>query len=376
MQQVSSSFLAEIAKSHTVFSYADLVTPNGQSQRLTITAGSVTIDQTASVRRTCSLTALDPTGTLTPLSSTSPLAPYGSELKLYRGVKYTSGQLSGTTEVVPLGTYRISDASTQETVSGVAGVKIQAYDLSRTISRDAFTEPYTISSGTNLVDAIKALVSRTVPGVVFDAFSSSATMSADTTYDSSTNPWTVIGDLATAAACEAFFTATNSFRIAPPIDIDHLPAPAYSYVKGETCTMEELDVDFTDEPGYNGVIVIGQSTGTDTAPVRSVVWDDTPSSPTYYLGSYGKVPQIIDNSNVSAQSDADAAAKAALNLVLGFISQLTVTATVNPALDVDDVIQVTSAESGVNATYAIQAVSIPLDGATSMSITLRQKRVT
>lgn len=376
MQQVSSSFLAEIAKSHTVFSYADLVTPNGQTQRLTITSGSVTIDQTATVRRSCTLNALDPTGALTPLSSTSPLAPYGSELKLYRGVKYTSGQLSGTTEVVPLGTFRISDASTQETVSGVSGVNIQGYDLSRTIARDSFTEPYTITAGTNLVSAIQALVTRTVPGVTFDAFSSTATMSADTTYDSSTDPWSVVGDLATAAACEAFFTATNSFRIAPPIDIDHLPAPAYSYVKGETCTMQELDVDFNDEPGYNGVIVIGQSTGTDTAPVRSVAWDDNPSSPTYYLGPYGKVPQVLDNSNVTAQSDADAAAKAALNLVLGFISQLTITAAVNPALDVDDVIQVTSAESGVNSTYAIQSINIPLDGGTGSSITLRQKRTT
>lgn len=358
-----------------MYSYADLVTPTNQTIRLMVTAGSVTIDQTADTRRSCSVTVVDPTGALTPLSSTSPLAPFGSVLKLYRGVKYTTGPLAGSAETVPLGVFRISQATTAHTGVGIPAVQISAFDLSRTIARDAFTQPYTISSGTNCVQAIQTLINRTVPNVTYDVFTSTVTTAADATYDSTTTPWSVIQTLAQAAACEVFFTATGGVRIAPAVDVDHLPSPVFSFVTGPDCTVTELDVAFTDQPGYNGVIVIGQSAGSSTPPVRSVAWDTNPNSATYYLGPYGQVPQVVTNSNVTTQSDADAAAASALNLVLGFLSQLSVTSLVNPALDVDDVVAVQDPVSGVNSSYAIQALTIPLDSGSTMSVTLRQKRI-
>lgn len=377
MQSVSADFLAEIKHSHTSYSYADVITATGQTTRLTITGGGVTVDRTAANRRRASITAIDPLGLLTPLSSVSPLAPYGSTMKIYRGVKYVSGKLAGTTEVVPLGTFRISTATAAETDTGTPEIAIDAYDLSRTVGRQTFTEPYTITSGTNIVTAIKAIIARAVDDVIYDQFTSTVTTTADQTYDTSDNPWDVVGVLAQAIGCEVYFTALNHVKIAPPIDVDHLPAPVWTFEEGNGCTMLELDVDFTDDPGYNGVVVIGQSTGdATTAPVRSVQWDDNPSSPTYYLGPYGQVPQVVQLNNIATQADADAAAKAQLNLVLGFLNQLSVSSTVNPALDADDVVAVKSAKSGINDSYAIDALTIPLEAGGTMGLTLRQKRTT
>ena len=344
---------------------------------MTLTGGTVEVDRTASVRRRASITCIDPLGKLTPLSAVSPLAPYGSMMTVYRGVKYTSGRLAGTSEVVTLGTFRISTATAVETDTGTPEIAIDAYDLSRTIGRQTFTQPYTITAGTNIVSAIQAIIARAVDDVIYDQYTSTVTTTADQTYDTNDNPWDVINTLAQAIGCEVYFTAQNHVKIAPPIDVDHLPDPVFSFVEGPGCTMLELDVDYTDDPGYNGVVVIGQSTGdATTPPVRSVQWDTNPSSPTYYLGPYGQVPQVVTLNNVTTQADADAAAKAQLNLVLGFLNQLSVSATVNPALDADDVVMVQSAKSGVNSSYAIDAISIPLDVGSAMGMTLRQKRTT
>lgn len=375
MQTVTDAFKAEIQRSHTMFAYADLFTPSGQQYRLKIVDGSVTIDRTAEVRRHGTFTVVDPTGTLTPLNSTSPLAPFGSIIKPYRGVRYTTGALAGSTEVVPLGVLRISDSTITDTGNGTQGISIDAYDLSRTMSRDKFTEAYTLDSATNVLDAIKTLITRSFPDAVFDASSSTVALNSPLVFAAGDDPWQKMNDqLATAAGVEVFQNADGTWKVAPPSDINNLPAAVWSYVEGPGCQLIEADVKLTDDPGYNGVVLTTDATGDDTAPITSIVWDDDPSSPTYYLGPYGDVPYFIQNSTVTTQTDADNAARAQLNLVLGVTSTLSVTALVNPALDCNDTVQVTRLRDGINAKYTIDAVDIPLAPGGTSSLTLRQKR--
>lgn len=374
MQQVSADFLAEIRRDHVVYSYADVITPTGQTTRLQVMAGSVDVDRTADVRRRAQLTIVDSDHVFTPLNAQSALAPFGSMLKVYRGVRYTTGVLAGSTEVVPLGVFRLSDASVKATATGDSDISVDAYDLSRTISRAKFTAPWNIPQGTNCITAAKAIIARTIKDPQYDTFSSSTTTAAAITYDTSDDPWQAVNTLASAAGCECYFKADGSIKIAPPIDVNHLPAPVFTYIEGPGCTMTELDVQLSDDPGYNGVVVIGQAAGDATAPVRSVVWDTEPTSPTYHLGPYGEVPMIVSSSVVTTQTDADAAALAQLNLVLGFYTKLGITAMVNPALDANDVIAVQRKDSGVDSSFAVDAFSVPLDVGTTQSLTLRQKR--
>src|SRR6185369_8938102 len=64
---------------------------------LPLSAGSVTIDRTAHIRRTCTVTVASPS--FIPLFAASALAPYGTELRIKMGIKYPSGAV----EMVPLG---------------------------------------------------------------------------------------------------------------------------------------------------------------------------------------------------------------------------------------------------------------------------------
>lgn len=371
MQIVSAKFLAEVRKSHNIVSYVDVIGPNGDTFRLDATDGSVSVDRTADIRRRCTVTCADRTGTVTPTSADSILTPFGTKLKLYRGVRFSDG--SGT-EVIPLGVFMLSKSSVKDQVGGSPDISLEAYDLSRTISRAKFTDVYTIATGTNVIDAIKSLITRTLPDVLFDSVTTAMTLPAAVVFDANTDPWQAAGDMAVAVGCEIYFSASGRCVIAPPVDLDHLSAPVFSYIEGQGNTLLDLSASFTDDPGYNGVVLTGASPADDAAPVRSVVWDSEPTSPTYHLGPYGEVPSFTNDTNITTQEACDAAAASLLANLLGFSSQLSVTTAVNPALDVGDVVSVRRGRSGINDVYAVDALSIPMRAAGTSSITLRNKR--
>jgi hypothetical protein len=313
---------------------------------------------------------VDEVGTLTPTTSTSVLTPYGTEVRPYRGVKYDDG----TTEVVPLGVFRLSKVTVADSVGGSPDIQIEAFDLSRTVKRDGFIAPYTVASGTNIVTAIKDILSRTFTDLNYDNISSSLVTTGPLLYDVGDDPWEAVSGLAQSMGCEIFFGATGNVVLAPPADIDSLASPDFTFIEGQGCTMLDLDSVLTDEPGQNGVVLTGESAGDELPPVRAVVWDSEPSSPTYHLGPYGEVPLFVTDRIVKTQAEADAAATALLNGLLGFSSQLSLTSWTNPALDSGDVVEVARARSGVSGLYAVDSFTIPLDAKGTQSLKLRQKR--
>lgn len=374
MQVASAEFFEEIATSHTVYSYVDVTGPDQKTVRIDVTDGTVNVDRTSTYRRQCSITCVDPTGALTPKSEADILTPFGTEIRPYRGVTYPGGR----TEVVPLGVFRISKSTVTDSSSsvGVPGIVIEAYDLARTVERDRFTAPYTVAVGTNIVTAIKAILARTFDDLKYDSVTTTMTATAPMVFDVNISPWDAVNTLAKAIGCEVYFDAVGDVVIAPPIDIDHLPAADWAYVEGNGCQMLGLGVVYTDDPGYNGIVLTGESVGSEAAPVRSVVWDDVPSSPTYHLGPYGENPAYFTNSVVVTQADADSVAKSMLNATIGVASQLAITALVNPALDVNDTVDVERSKDGISGKYAIDSLTIPMLAAGTATVTLRSKRVT
>jgi hypothetical protein len=369
-QRASDRLLAEIRRSHTVYSYIDVISPTQETLRLPATGGEVSCDRTAEIRRACRATCVDPSGTLVPASQTSLLTPYGTILKPYRGVKYDDG----TTEVLPLGVFRLSKSNVNDSTGGSPDIQLEAYDLSRTVQRDKFTEPYVITEGTNIIDAIKAILERTFPDLNYDAISTTRTTTAPKLYDVGDDPWKAVTDLATSLGCEIYFDVEGWVVIAPPVDIDALPSPDFTYIEGQNCVMTSLARTFTDEPGFNGVVITGESPGDELPPVRAVAWDEEPTSATYHLGPYGEVPQFITDQTIKTTEDAQATADQLLRNLLGFSSGLTVTGIVNPSYEAGHVVQVERARSRVTGLYAVDAFNVPLRASDLQQLTLRAKR--
>lgn len=367
MQPVSAAFLKEIQGSHTVYAYVEAITPNQKKRQLKVTSGSsIRVDATATVRRYCTINLIDPTGDIEDILSIP-----GTEIRPYRGVKY----VGGATEVCPLGVMRISTVQLVDSIGGSRIIQVQAYDRSRTVSRDQFTVPYIVPAGTNIVDAIQAILSRTFDDLEYDAISTTLSTTAPKMYDAQSDPWKACVELAQSIGCDIYFDPIGHVTIAPPVDIDSLPSPDFSYIEGKGCMMLDVQKTYTDEPGYNGVVLVGESVGDETPPVMSIQWDTEPTSPTYHLGPYGEVPFFTQDQNIKTQTDADNAALAILKGLLGFSVQLTIDSTFNSALDAGDIVKVVRARSNIDSLYVIDGITQPLSAADRAQVILRQKRV-
>lgn len=373
-------FIQEIKRSHTVYEYVDAISANNQTTRLNITVGTVTADRSGAFRRSLQVTCFDPTGQMVPSTAASLLTPFGSILRPYSGVRYSDG----TTEVYPLGVFRIADVDIVEsnpTSGSVLTMNITAYDLSRTIDRHKFTTTYVIAQGTLLTTAMRTIVNRTFPGAEYNMITHGATLPYGLSYAVGDSPWASLQALALSIGCECYFDVNGVFTVVPPADINALGSPVMDYTEGDDCTMTDITVVYTDSPGYNGVIVIGASPATGAAPVQGVAWDTNPASPTYYLGPYGQVPQVVTDTNITTQAAAQAAAVSLLNSQLGFVRALDVTGMGpgNPALDVDDVVYVKRTPVAQNGSNILDSVTIPLGqsqtgtpaGFNSQALTLR-----
>lgn len=374
MPRATDRFLSEIRRSHIVESYVDVISPSQEVVRLVTVDGEVTVDRTAQFRRAARIDCIDPLGTFVPDGNAGILTPFGTEVRPYRGVRYDDG----TIEVQPLGVFRLSKVSITESSSQSSSVGVtiglEMFDRSRTVSRDKFTTTYVVASGTNIVEAIKTILARTFPDLEYDAISTSLVTSAPTVYNINDDPWDAVTKLATSLGCDIFFNTEGWVVIAPPVDIDALPSPDFTYIEGQQCTMTDLQSVYSDEPGFNGVVVTGESVGDELPPVRAEAWDTEPSSPTYRLGPYGEVPMCVQDSNVKTAADAQAVADSLLKGQLGFASQLTVAGVVNPSYEAGDVIQVERQKLHVTGLYTVDAFNVPLKKDAFQSLTLRQKR--
>lgn len=73
--------------SHTAVSRVDIIRDGQVVGQLDVHAGQVVTDGTAAQRTQIELEVADPDGTLTPADMNSLLAPFGTRIQVYRGVR-------------------------------------------------------------------------------------------------------------------------------------------------------------------------------------------------------------------------------------------------------------------------------------------------
>ena len=371
----TDEFYERIRASHTVVSYVDMIAPDQEARRLLVLDGEVGCDRTAQVRRSINCRIVDPTGEITPRSTGEVLTPYGTELRAYRGIKWKNSLGLWQEEICSLGVFRLSQTSITYKDGGASDISLTGYDYSRTIQRDKFIKPYAIDAGTNILTAIKEIVKRTFPDITYDAITTTLATSAPMLLDTGSDPWEACTQLARSMGCEIYFDVEGRLVVAPPPDIAAHPAPVFTYVENDRCTMIDLARDFSDEQAFNGVIVTGETPGDEKPPVRGEAWDETPTSPTYRYGDYGEVPMFITDNTAKTEEDCIKIAKAQLALMLGRPAQLSISATVNPSYEAGEVVEVSLEQAGVDGLYGIDAFNVPLAAAGSQRLSLRERMV-
>jgi hypothetical protein len=352
---VSDRFLARLAESHTPVTRVQLFLTDGRVVDLDHTGGSVSVDRSQAIRRTCSITCPDPS--LIPRTATDKLAVYGSRLRVARGVEYGDG----TQELVPLGVFRLDsvDGDVSDGPVTLAGKALEA-----AVADDKFTEPYT-ATGT-VVGAVTALIERTLPDA--DVLSTIVDVPIGSrAFDVEADPWAGAQEIAATAGAEVYTNADGVFVIATLPDL--LTAdPVWAVEATEGGVYISGNRAMTSDNVYNGVLARGENTADDAPAVSALIVDADTGSPTYWGGPYGRRPKFISSStlttvNACAQAAALELAKARAPNASGDISSLP-----NPALEPGDVLRVAHPDD-TRELHQVASLSVPLDEGGDFPIT-------
>jgi len=346
----SPEFLIAARQSHTV---ANRVTCNGVS--LFPSDGSVSIDVTRAARRTVRMTIKDPSGELTVKSAASLLAPFGNEIKVERGL-----WLDGSTvELLPMGVFVIQTSEVEETAAGVT-VTITGIDRSWYISRNPWAVPFqTLAGPSALEDTILNAVLNRWPSCP-NNLDKTGRLINQLTFEagSSANAWSDLYNLAWNAGYYLYFDATGVLRLRSKQVTNR--TTNYLYQDGADAVLNRINRVWDTSTTFNGIIA--SSSHTDLlAPLILTIWDTDPTSPTYYLGKFGKAPKFVDMPAEMTIGGMNTAATLLLKEETGQSEGITWDMIVNPAHDGGDLIFVSRA--GVvdgGQLFQIQTLEVPL----------------
>ncbi len=361
MQNYSSKYAAAVRAGSSMQAYAQVFNSSGQLlETLSIVTGSVTIDYTATNRRSAQLTISDPTRTLLPKSSSDALAPYGNYIKILYGPIYPDGSV----ELFPLGVFPIYEVDSDDTGTSVT-ITINCYDASKQIQRAALTDIYTINAGTNYASAIQGLLNNRMSNLRFNL-----TPTTETTpliaLDINQDPWQAALDMANAIGNDLFFDENGIVTMRPTPDPTKL-VPSWTYADSAGYSlMSELRTTFTANKVYNDIIVTGETVSSKIAPVSARAQDNNPLSPTYVKGAFGDIPMFIKSKIITTVAQAQAMANRQLAINLGMSRPVTILGPTNPAQDVQDVIQVIRSANGISGNYTIDKIVFNLNVTSNM----------
>lgn len=364
----SDAWEYHVRQSHRVTTRCELWNEAGYLATLYPVSGSVTVDARRDIRRACSIELVDEDGTLTPSATNLDLAPYGNELRLYRGIDYGDG----TSDEVPLGVFRISETSVAYGDDAVT-ISITGEDRAKAIQRSPFSTAYVVGSSLNLVDVMTGIVSNRLPGistsVTTTTFTSPSTGSRVLGFGPESDPWADITSIAQAIGQEAYFDAYGAFATSVIPSLDYAES-VETYADDASGVTISVDRTLSIEGISNGVIYTAEGSHL-TLPLISKVWDDDSTSPFRRTGPLGERPSSQSSSWISTQAQVDYAALQEYQAVRGQAINLSIIP--NPRLDVRDVITITSSSLGINTTAVIDTMTIPLDVASPMQISARTK---
>jgi hypothetical protein len=236
-----------------------------------------------------------------------------------------------------------------------------------TDKRGKFVNQLTIAKGTNISTAIK-LIAQGAGETLFNFDSVDTVTPYEITYESNSNRWDAIQELASLALCDIYYDVFGYLRL-KKINLDEFEQyPAvWSFKYGEDNFYAGNVRKFSDEELSNYVIAIGGSS--DTATVRyelivdetNPIWKDSP----YSIQKLGYLVYFHNDGNCDALLDSIGSCKNRckyeLRKRLAFSEILELYSAPIYLLDGNDIINIEDLSNGVvNNKYLIESINIPI----------------
>lgn len=357
MRTVSQAFQTAVTESHEVATRVEVLDDGEVTLTVDSTVdGTVTLDQAAQTRGRTDLTIADPD--LVPADPAAPLAPYGNELRVYRGIPG---------ELVSLGVFRIDTATVDDTPNGLV-IRVTGMDRSARMIDARFEGPYTIAAGTNYATAIQACAQAAWPAVTTSLTATTLTTPLLVAEEGG-DRWKFMQDLAAAIGMSLYFDGDGILTTRPVTSPTGVSI--FALEEGAGGVLLTASRAWTRQGAYNRVIATGENPAEGAAPARGIATDDNPNSPTYYYGSFGKAPRFYSSQFLTTDAQAADAAQAILNRQLGTTQTVNFGGIVNPALEPDDLVTIRRQRAGIDEQHIIDQVTIPLTADGAMTGTTR-----
>ena len=185
-----------VYSSHELYTEVRVLGQGGDDTVIYPDGGSVTLDLTAAVRGNCQLQFSDPD--LIPMDASDPLAPFGNELQVSRGLRTPDG----FEHLVPLGIFIIQDTAVTASATGI-NIDVTASDRAQGAIDAVFEADFSIAGGQDYTDTILSVVSGgvTVAETDFITMTGSTTTSPGFQGD---DRWAFAQDMAAFIGCDLY----------------------------------------------------------------------------------------------------------------------------------------------------------------------------
>ncbi len=359
-----------LVRPHVVYTRVDVLDRQGNilQSDLPFIDGSVRATLNSRVARTLSLSvdrswfplqsngAIDTDGLLT---------PFGNRLRAFRGIAYGDGSLAS----FPVFYGRIE----QVQMARNGSVSLSANDLAADVVDAQFETPQS-SVPTNTISVeFRRLVRDALSDAVFGTSDLTGVLipplawqndRAQALDDMSATVAMLWYPLADGSFVQRFVPWTNPGQAAQVTLADGTnAAPGVGNAIADwTITVSRTGV-------YNSVVFTSERQD-GTTPVHATVRDVTPSSPTFYLGNFGRKPLLIQNQAALSQSQCLSAAQSALKAATA-ITQTWDPMSIVPdaSLELGDLIAMNA--EGAASTQVIVGFTLPMRETGDMSLSLR-----
>ena len=370
MRPVSDAFLTTIRGSHEMVADARIVAPgltgtNPTGDTLTVISGNVVLDGTAQVRSTLDLT-VDGTGGWP--GGTAGLSPYGNEIFVRRGVKTAAG----ASEWVSLGYYRIQSIEQDRPPDGP--IRITGRDRMQAVIDARLLTPVQFDDGALVGGIVEQLVNEVyagwTPTVEWSDDTDTQAIGRGITADE--DRYATLNELITSYGLIWYWDHRGHLVVKP---VPSPSAPVWDVDAGAGGVLLRASRELSRDGVYNAIVVSGEGADTST-PVRAVVVDNDPTSPTWWDGPFGRVPRAYSSPFVTSIPQALSAGASLLTRTRGLPYSVTFSSVTNPALEPYDPVRVRQSTRGGRETHSIDRLTIPLTADAAMDGTTRQQTVT
>lgn len=351
--------------------------------------GYITLDTTAENIRSVTFSCLDPNGTLMPYGANNgELMPTGVEVALKLGFV-----IDGEPVLWPQGVYGVQEVDVTtaagDTDSGAGNfpgpgpnLTITAVDRSYPISVNVFEDTFTINAGTPMGEAIEQILASQAPWCTNPNIAPTDFEIAQQVFSPGDDPWQQIVAIAASGGMVAYFDNTGTLVVRPTPSAAGA-TPTVAIVDGPDNVAISCTPIYSNNPGYNGVIVVNTTSGATVTNADGTVTDEpeqqlsgsafdmNPSSPTYALGPYGYRPAPpVTVTTATTNEQCTAIAQALLPQVLGMSNSVVIDNLPIPQLDAYDLVYVSNAATNYEGTVILQQMTLYLDYTEQETITL------